>query len=38
MRVCKARRQMPSHIVLRVFREPSECVEVEEVMRREGLR
>ena len=33
MRVYRARTQMPSHIVLRVFREPSECVEVEEVMR-----
>ena len=38
MRVYRARTQMPSHIVLRVFREPSECVEVEEVMRREGLK
>jgi hypothetical protein len=33
MRVYRARTQMPSHIVLRVFREPSECVEVEEMMR-----
>ena len=35
MRVYRARMQMPSHIPLRVFREPNECVEVEEVMRRE---
>lgn len=32
MRVYRARTQMPSHIVLRVFREPSECVEVEEMI------
>jgi len=35
-RVNRARTQMPSHIMLRVFRDPSECVEVEEVMRREA--
>lgn len=34
MRVYRARTQMPSHIVLRIFREPSECVEVEEMLRR----
>ena len=32
MRVNRARTQMPSHIVLRVFREPSECVEIEEIL------
>lgn len=32
MRVYRARTQMPSHIVLRVFREPSECVEAEEII------
>lgn len=31
-RVNRARTQMPSHIVLRVFREPSECVEIEEML------
>lgn len=37
MRVYRARTQIPSHIVLRVFREPSECVEVEEeILRRES--
>jgi hypothetical protein len=35
MRVNRARTQMPSHIMLRVFREPSECVEIEELL--EGL-
>ena len=35
-RVNRARTQMPSHIVLRVFREPSECVEIEEMLA--GLR
>jgi len=32
MRVYKARTQMPSHIALRVFREPTECVEVDEIL------
>ena len=32
MRVNRARTQMPSHIVLRIFREPSECVEIEEML------
>ena len=31
-RVNRARTQMPSHIVLRVFREPSECVEIEDML------
>ena len=31
-RVNRARTQMPSHIVLRVFREPSECVEIEQML------
>ncbi|KAF8813021.1 hypothetical protein BYT27DRAFT_7181978 [Phlegmacium glaucopus] len=35
-RVYRARTQIPSHIVLRVFRDPSECVEVEAVMRGEA--
>ena len=34
-RVNRARTQMPSHVVLRVFREPSECVEIEGML--EGL-
>jgi len=34
MRVYRARTQMPSQIVLRIFREPAECVEVEEEMLR----
>ena len=36
MRVYRARTQMPSHIVLRVFREPSECVEVEEMIQKQA--
>ena len=32
MRVNRARTQMPSHIVLRVFRDPGECVEIEEML------
>ena len=32
MRVNRARTQMPGHIVLRVFREPSECVEIEDIL------
>ena len=31
-RVNRARTQMPGHIVLRVFRDPSECVEIEEML------
>ena len=38
MRVYRARTQMPSHIVLRIFREPAECVEVEEEMLRREAR
>lgn len=37
MRVNRARTQMPSHIVLRVFRDPSECVEIEEMLAGLGL-
>jgi hypothetical protein len=36
-RVYTARRRMPGHILLRVFRDPSECVEVEEELRKMGL-
>ena len=32
LRVYRARTQMPSHIPLRVFREPAECVEAQEVL------
>jgi len=35
LRVYRARTQMPSHIPLRVFREPSECVEAQEILDRE---
>jgi hypothetical protein len=33
MRVYRARTQMPGHVPLRVFRNPKECVEVEEVLK-----
>lgn len=32
MRVCRARMQIPGHIPLRIFRDPSECVEANEVL------
>jgi hypothetical protein len=32
LRVYRARTQMPSHIPLRVFREPAECVEAQEIL------
>jgi hypothetical protein len=35
-RVYRARTQMPSHVVLRVFRDPAECVELEEILSRGG--
>lgn len=35
-RVHRARRLIPEHIVLRVFGDPSECVEVDEILRHEG--
>ncbi|RDB15960.1 hypothetical protein Hypma_003559 [Hypsizygus marmoreus] len=35
MRVYMARTQMPGHVPLRVFRGPSECVEVEEILGKE---
>jgi hypothetical protein len=38
MRVYKARKRMPRHISLMVFRDPSECVEVvEEALNRVGF-
>ncbi|KAF9554965.1 hypothetical protein CPC08DRAFT_782165 [Agrocybe pediades] len=36
LRVYRARTQMPSHIPLRVFREPGECVEAQEILDRES--
>jgi hypothetical protein len=33
MRVYRARTQMPGHVPLRVFRDPKECIEVEEVLK-----
>lgn len=36
MRVYRARTQMPGHVLLRVFRDPGECVEVEEVLKGAG--
>ncbi|KAH9479808.1 Phosphatidate phosphatase APP1 [Psilocybe cubensis] len=35
MRVYRARTQMPSHIPLRIFRDPSECVEAQEILDQE---
>jgi hypothetical protein len=37
MRVYRARTQMPGHVPLRVFRSAAECVEVEEILKREGI-
>ncbi len=37
MRVYRARLEMPEHIPLRVFREPSECVETEEILTRMNI-
>jgi hypothetical protein len=36
-RVHKARKRIPSHIPLRVFNDPSECVEVDEVLKKMGM-
>jgi len=36
LRVYRARTQMPSHIPLRVFRDPSECIEVQEILDQDG--
>ena len=36
LRVYRARTQMPSHIPLRVFRNPSECIEVQEILDQDG--
>jgi len=33
-RVWRARADVPGHIVLRIFRDPSECVEVEELLKK----
>lgn len=35
-RVYRARTQMPSHVVLRVFREPGDCVEVTNILDRQA--
>lgn len=35
VRVYRARTQMPGHVPLRVFRDPVECVEVEEILQKE---
>jgi len=37
LRVWRARTQMPGHVPLRIFRDPRECVEAEEVLRKEKL-
>ena len=37
VRVWKARAEMPRHVVLRVFREPEECVEAGEILDRLGI-
>ncbi|KAF7376429.1 hypothetical protein MSAN_00058500 [Mycena sanguinolenta] len=37
LRVWRARTQMPSDVALRIFRRPSECVEAEEILRKEKL-
>jgi len=33
-RVWSARASVPRHIVLRIFKDPSECVEVEELLKK----
>jgi len=38
LRVCRARTQIPGHIPLRIFRDPSECVEANEVLAMESHR
>ncbi|KAI0369116.1 hypothetical protein BV20DRAFT_997309 [Pilatotrama ljubarskyi] len=38
MRVWRARMDMPAHIPIRVFREPEECVEVDEILDRLQVR
>ncbi|KAJ6594203.1 hypothetical protein B0H19DRAFT_917133 [Mycena capillaripes] len=37
LRVWRARTQMPGHIPLRIFRDPAECAEAEEVLKKEKL-
>ncbi|KAF7361611.1 hypothetical protein MVEN_00504300 [Mycena venus] len=37
LRVWRARTQMPGHVPLRIFRDPRECVEAEEILKREKL-
>ncbi|KAJ7268654.1 hypothetical protein B0H12DRAFT_58952 [Mycena haematopus] len=37
LRVWRARTQMPSAVPLRIFRDPKECVEAEEILKREKL-
>ncbi|KAF8210675.1 hypothetical protein K438DRAFT_1810137 [Mycena galopus ATCC 62051] len=37
LRVWRARTQMPGHVSLRIFRDPRECVEAEEILKREKL-
>jgi hypothetical protein len=36
-RIYRARTQMPGHVPLRVFRDPAECVEVDEILEKEPL-
>lgn len=36
LRVYRARTQMPGHVLLRVFRDPKECVEAQQILEREG--
>ncbi|PPQ64719.1 hypothetical protein CVT24_008346 [Panaeolus cyanescens] len=36
-RVYRARNMMPSNIPLRIFRDPGECVEAAEILKREGM-
>ncbi|KAJ6498976.1 hypothetical protein C8R45DRAFT_99380 [Mycena sanguinolenta] len=37
LRVWRARTQMPSDVPLRIFRDPNDCVEAEDILRREKL-
>ncbi|KAJ7680612.1 hypothetical protein DFH06DRAFT_972705 [Mycena polygramma] len=37
LRVWRARTQMPGHIPLRIFRDPAECTEAEEALKKEKL-
>jgi hypothetical protein len=37
LRVWRARTQMPGHVPLRIFRDPAECVEAEEALKKEKV-